>query len=386
VISTNNPTAYYTKIIDLGKDDDFEIRIPYQQSIAWLTTNPVFNYANIAWSTSTTPTFIHNPATDNGTIVVRVLTQLTAPVATSSISILWSMRGTENLEFANPVQTPMNQSVFQTQSAIEQYPGAQHLLLGGGASKPAKERYLVNQGEAVMSMRTLMRRTTLSKVWVNVTVDTDVDGIFYINTSKFPLYYGFDPTGVDGAKGVIATTTNQSFNWAFNSLYNWLAPAFVGQRGSMIKTYNCDGPIAYGSVRVYRTAPNLLTQVGTTYTHTTPTNYSIASSFYWNNSNSGGSGQALTSQLTNAGLSVLIPNYNQYRFQSTNPSFVSAPNAADGSAYDGYTVEVSCNDSAGPKASNCKIWEYTCIGTDFNLFMFLNVPTTYLYTATPVAV
>ncbi len=374
-----------TQIIDLGKDTDVELRIPYQQAISWLLTQQGLSASNIYWSTSLTPTFNYNSGFHNGTITVRVLNALTAPVSSSTISMMVFVRAADNFELANPTSPPKGYSMFAVQSddSIEPL-----MLVAGEISRPDENRYLVNYGENIKSLRQLMRRHMLNYVsTVDSTAVVTSDYIYQSFMSKWPLPFGYDPTGVHSAKGLTVPLSNFPFNFALPSFHSWISPAYIAQRGSMIWTFNVDGGGDVGSIRCIRFNSGGFTVQNTSQTNVRGT-VSANSRFFYGNCDAGGAGSALTNQNTQAGLSVLLPNMSPYRFQSTKPSNITSPSSADASDKDILELEVTYNNSLsslGVDATSSRIWRYNSIGTDYNLFYFLNVPVLYRYSALPNA-
>ncbi len=102
-------------------------------------------------------------------------------------------------------------------------------------------------------------------------------------------------------------------------------------------------------------------------------------------------GMGLTNQLTQSGLAVSVPSYTQYKFQSTEPGAVTAPSLSGTDAHDGASLEMidllfTCDGSnTGQTKSNTRIHKFNSVGTDFNVFFFLNVPVWYRLTSTPAA-
>jgi hypothetical protein len=98
---------------------------------------------------------------------------------------------------------------------------------------------------------------------------------------------------------------------------------------------------------------------------------------------------ALTNQHTQAGLSVSGPNYSNCKFQSTDPSSITNPANLSSVVYDGSCFEMLrfesfLNGTEGPSLTGCRMVKYTGVGTDFNLYFFLNVPV-WRVLATPAA-
>jgi hypothetical protein len=374
-----------TQIIDLGEESDIEIRIPYQQATAFMQTRQDYSAAKIGWSTSLSPTFLYSNVFDNGTITMRVQTLLTAPVAVTSIPIMVFVRAAENMEFANPSAnlSQFAPGAFTVQSEVY---GDPLTLVSGAPARTHPERYLVNFGESVKSLRQLLRRQTLSYNVPNTTDNTDVRLIQKYRFGRWPLYFGYDPNGINSAKGVVATTTNFPFNFAQSTPYCWVAPAFIGQRGSMQWTFNVDTNLPLRHVRVYRDNGNSGKAGFSTATAASKGTQSAQASFYCLNVDDGSAGQALTNQFTNSGLTVQLPNYTRFRFQSTSPANSTALSSSDGSDIDAYVLEVSSSPVVETNSSTTQtIWAYSGIGTDFGLYFFLNCPVVWQYATYPVA-
>jgi len=378
-------TVVFTQIVDLNKDTDVEIRIPYQQAISWLLTRTgELTTALTPWSVSASPSYVFDPGYHNGTIQVRVLNALTAPVATSTIKMFVFVRGAENLEFANPAEPPAYISPFTVQSQ-DVYGEPQSVVVGAVRSSNS-DKYLVNWGESILSLRRLMRRTNLSSVWCQpVSGSDDKYTVIRQRFTKWPPYYGYDPAGLNSAKGLIATASNFSYNFCQSTVYNWIAPAFVAQRGSMIWTFNVDSNHNANDVKVIRTPQNTGVATNTVTTFIGGTQ-SADARYFRLNTQAQASGSALTSQETQFGLSVLCPNYNPYRFQTTAPTNATNPTSVDASDQDNLILEISpTTGSSVADTTILKIWKYVSIGTDYNLHFFLNVPVLNILSAEPVA-
>jgi hypothetical protein len=370
----------FTSIVDLGESNEVEFRVPYQQATAFLL-NPNNYLANqIPWSTSLAPPFNRNPLYDNGTIMLRVQTTLTAPVASSSVSILVFVRAAENLEFANPVNIADYASTFQVQSGeyTESDRTAPHII-GSDTPNTVDERYLVNFGESIKSLRQLLRRSTLVSTSVLPYTASQEFSVLAKTFGKIPGAYGYDPNGINSAKGTIVTGSNFNFNYSQMLPLTWILPAFVTYRGSTNWSFNVDAPAAIGHIRASRLNSSVNTVSSELVRNSTRGSTSYNASWFLTNLISGASGQALTNQQTNAGLNITCPMYTNYRMQSTSPTYYTRGNSSDGSCFDFFQLEVMTDAISGVADSGVRIWAYNSIGTDFGCHFFLNVPTLYLY-------
>ncbi len=385
---TETSNAIYTRIVDVSEEDSVEMRIPYKQAIAWLRTDTSFS--NDVWfrrGADSGANFIYDSSKHNGMLTVRVMNTLTAPVASSTIDLLISVRGAENLEFANPTHIG-EFSPFNVQSQDEYEDEGRMTTIGAGSS-PFSELYLTNYGECIKSLRQLLRRSSLNEVWAEPNDSSSAYYIIQHDFTRFPVPYGFDPSGLWSANKV-TTTGTAPFNFTWSTPLNWVMPAFVAARGSTMWTFN---PSVNSSVpwmthvRVVR-RPNVDVSACTRTFSTLATKgtTSVNANYFRNQYLSGQAGQALTHQLTQAGLTVTFPHYSRYKFNSTSPAKINAPSGVDGSQSQTSRLEVYLSPAYGTDAHPVLIEKYVSIGADFSLHWFLNVPTTYFYisTITPV--
>ncbi len=385
-------SSIYNTIVDIGEQNKVEVRVPYQQALAWLQVDSSFGTSNVPYILSGSSLSLDD-VTTNGIICMKALTLLTAPVGTSSVSVIISVRGAENMEFANPIAPGASFSPFSVQS--EDHPlnpeeGGKDVMDFKASPEMHLDRYRVNFGECVKSLRPLLRRSNFVETFTG-TSTTDQDVIMYERHSRYPLYYGYDPNGLHTAKGLVATATTFPFNWVLNTPYHWIAPCFVAQKGSVFWHYNAEAdvtPTVMYATRINHIGQNTVA-IGQT-SRSTAAN-SATAGFYAVNTTSTAGGLALTNTRTESGLSVGVPNYTQFKFQSTAPGNTSDPPNAGTAGYDGTTFEmvqvtIHADGTNGPKPQNIKVHKYFGVGTDFNLYFFLNCPTYYRLSSTPVIV
>jgi len=386
----------FTQIVDIGETDEIDIKIPYLQAASWLETWPDSQTAR--WQTSGFSNQYN--ARSNGTLTLRVLNALTAPVATGDVSIIVSVRGGDNLEFANP-KNPPQFSPFAVQSADE-YNAKPKMSVTASRIDPPPDpnRYKINMGENIVSLRTLLRRSTLAGRFPfdNGNIDNTV-ACSQVQT-RVPLTYGYDPNGFNNAVGLVAGPSHP-FNFVPVTPYSWIAPLFIGYRGSMIWHYNIDqggntNSICTARVRrrygtfvaQQRNTISILPRAGGTYDDLM--RLCVAGNNVYEDNNiitasSGGVSQ--TNQLTQAGLSILAPMYSPFRFNFSYPTNANYGVASDHSDTENLSLEIMYDARVSGGYPYATVAEkYSSIGTDFNFFFFLNVPTMYNYTTTPLAV
>lgn len=373
----NSSNVVFTEIIDLGETNEVEFRVPYQQAYPFLM-NETYDVNGQLWATASVPTFNYVPTRHNGLITVRVQTLLTAPIAASQVDVMVFVRAADNFEVANPRDVGTTPSLFQVQSSEENSVTA---IIGTSTPNVNEQRNLVHFGERVMSVRQILRRYSMVNVdYVAAPASADFLVVYQKTFTKMPPMYGYDPHGLNSAKGLVVPGSNFPFNFTQPHPLNWFSPAFVARRGSINWTFNTDFTQPQAHLRVIRT-PDLL--------HTNPGPLSVTNQVGSGATASsisagalacipGAGGSALVSQYTNAGLNVQCPMYTFTRFQSTNPSYTMNPSSQDGGDGDTYVLEVA-SDVVSKPSNGGLLWTYAAAGTDFGLHFFLNVPTWILY-------
>jgi hypothetical protein len=383
--STN---AIFTHILDLGVESCVEMRIPYNQAVPWLRTQT--NFTNDVWNRRSTDAgagFIYDPTLHNGMLTMRVLTTLTAPIATAQVDLLISVRGAENLEFANPEDIGATYSPFTIQSKEVYDMPCDSTIAGNATHTPQPEEYLIHYGEAVRSLRQVLRRFCLNEVWAQPSDTTNYLNILQHDMTRWPVPYGFDTNGLMSSATIANPLIFANFNWTQSTPLNWVMPAFVGVRGSTIWTFNAQNSAAAGGVapvthvRVIRRPHVGVSASRSTTVLAAKGSTSVNSKFFRENYQLGAGGAALTNGITQTGLTVLLPNYNRFRFQSTSPAKITAPVAEEGSQRDTARLEIMSNPLLGTTTRSLVVEKYVSIGTDFNLHWFLNVPTSFFYIA-----
>ncbi len=382
LVQTTGDTGPYTfnKIVDLGAETDVEVTIPYQQALPWCYNRTEPN--NGDWSTSTTPSVAHSDTFSNGIISLKVLTALTAPVSTSSIDVLVYVKGAPNLQFSNPSSSDYSLTPFALQSLEYDEESTENMTMGVTSEEHVTNRALVNFGENVLSLRSLMRRQNLLDILPIGTATANTSGVYQITQTRFPPHYGYDPSGLNTAKGVITVGSNYNFNFVKTTPWHLIANCFLAQRGSMIWTFNPHKGWATTSSRITR-VNGLFSGYAANYKSTINTNINVVACGLWRNPEGTGAGGSVTHTQTTNGHSVLAPSYSPFKFQSTDPINSTSPGGTsssmyDGTIYDTLSIEYPYDTRSGNLVlDNEQVERYFGIGTDYTLHFFLNCPTLY---------
>lgn len=381
--TANTQSTVFNTVVDLTKDTNVEIRVPYSQAYAWCTAAIPSGQSSILWSTSATPSYNHSDGVTNGLLTVRCVTKLTAPVASSSIYCNVSVRGAENLEFAGPRTLSQNWSYFQAQSDEYDITENTTIVAGHAPSKPDSNRFLVNMGENVMSLRQLLHR--YNYYYTANGSQTGDDAYFQWNFYRMPATPGYDPSGLDSAKGIVVTASNFNYNYCAFTTIAYLSAAFIGQRGSVNWSFN---PISKNTLK--HVSINRATSqptVGTSTTSLTGGSKSkLARSYTWSTTLGFNalSGLNLTNQITQAGLNTSIPNYSQYIYNTTTPRNATGTISVDDTNLQINSLQIIWNgNDTSNNQDQLRVTAYIGAGVDFSLIFFLNVPAIYNYSSVP---
>lgn len=379
-IVTNSDTmnTNFTKIIDLATDRQIELRIPYMQPKIWQETASVRDPSRAKeWQTENfTDLSGLNENLGNGTLTVRVLTQLSAPAASAPIECMVFVNGAENLEFANPIDFSNRLSQFSFQSDIGQ---VDHVNVGE-TGKVDPNKYLVTYGETISSVRTLLRRSVLADTIPLESLATGNNSDYVViryDMNKYPVPPGLNPNGASTTSDTSFPTT--SYSYTKMTPWNWMQSCFVGCRGSMQWRFNvnANGSSPVESVKLVRGLGTLSSNRATLYGTVNNNTSSYYADFFNRHQDGGLSGISLTNQRTQAGLSTELNMFNQNRFVSCSNFNTTLGLAVDNSDRETYTLALTFANNGRNDIAGTTIERYVSIGTDFNFFFYLNAPITY---------
>jgi hypothetical protein len=395
-ITSTNPdvNTVYTKIVDIGEEDDIEIEVPYHQSYPWLGIDK-----DLGDNWNTSGSLPPRERLDNGVLTIRVLTALTAPT-TGSIRILAFLKGGDDFEFANPSDHIGGESsnrvpsffALQAEDLTSVMPN-RHVL--GSKAVPHPDRYSQNFGEAVNSLRCLLHRyTTQDTVWVNPPA-TDTLNIYGKILRIMPYSPGFDPSWntANRANNVVAASGDSPY--AFNTMAHmpYVASMYVGYRGgaNFVVTPSMDKYGNIGDFRVTRwitVASSSVFRIWGNFNSLLLSASSSQRSFGLQRGsylNDGLAGMAITSTVTNGSISFQLPD-----FKLANFSFARPENYANGIAEDGTNRQAAFVQFSLKKTGTADDGaEYVTLQTqvsaapDFTCLFWLCCPTLDYLTANP---
>jgi hypothetical protein len=387
--------AAYTQIIDIGEDDDIEIRIPYHQAVAWLRLDQTIqdNYA-------TGGALAPRANVDNGSFTIRVLNALTAP-STSTVDILFYVRGADSFEFANPnnhigpdnTNTVPSFFALQGQDTVDLEPRQVSM---GNPSPVVTERYGLNFGECVGSLRNILHRFMVVDTVSVTNVAASSLAPVYKSYKRMPYTPGYQPsTFATSANKIIAASGTNAF--AFNTMPHvpYITGLFLGYRGSVnyAVTPSTDLQGEINDIRVVRsTNSNSFTQVSRYFLAQTAVTTGNTISVRANNVNrlnyleDGLAGMAITSTGTNNSVTFNLPDYNHFNFSLVDPSYYNNGSSLDGTDEQSALLRILFKSSASVNIDGSTIQTEMAAGPDFTTLYFLCCPTLDYSTNIPTPV
>lgn len=386
-----NPNTY-TTIMDLDKDSEATMRIPYQQAKQFMQC-ALSTPFSMDYQFSTLPT---PPATvfngTNGVLQLRVVNRLTAPEASSTVRIMVFVAAAKGFQFAAPRDvTPYTATKF-----YPLFPKSTGVLqsedIGSGVPlAPVTsdgEVYAQCFGEKIVSLREQLHRSSLAFGWNTSANDATVGKVFTnIPIKRVPPTCGF----VDNGWLTVNNGTNlQTANFCKLHPINMIIACFAGYKGSTNVTVNLDQSTTatyIDTLSITRMTDMSVSAFGARLPTTTLYMASTASqarSLYQFNRfvNAGRAGEALTNTRTNAGLSANLPYYVAAGFNISNPYREYSNEDVLGDANnDWWNLEYRFDKSNG-QVNDITANVFYSTGPDFDVVFFVNVPPVYNITFT----
>lgn len=378
-ISTTVPdyTSVFNEIVDIGAEQDVEVRVPYSQALTFLRTNVVPGNWNFTGSALAPDTY------SNGLITMRVVNPLSGPVANTAIPVMVFVRAADNIQFAQPnslYNTSITASPFTLQSNEVEYPiKPKQVIAGNTSTEGDPNMYHVHFGEAITSLRPLIHRLahqyTIRTTDLSTGATTSQVISFQSRRLKYP---GFDPNGIYSANKTLAAG-NAPYMYCRMGIHQMVALMFIGERGSITHSYNLETnnlglPSNMQLRRYYGTLGTSSYRLTVTDTATTNSGTAYA---YVNSNADPGSGVALSDFHNQPGLTMNFPYYSNYNFQFVSPANAVLGSTTDGTEVDQVVFEVTYEKISA--AANARINVWSAYGPDYNFFFFRNAPSLYIY-------
>lgn len=391
LLTTDSQLVNSTQVFDIGDTKDFTVRVPYSQLKHWLqtgTTEGVEGNTTIFSSSAGSLDTAFWQAKYNGFLSVFVQNKLSGPSASNTLDVSVFVKGCDNLAFANP--RDINNSVSystQVQGGMEckdecdMEPESTSSVSLGETDEVTKVSYGVYMGETCLSVRQLMHRDTFYTSIgpaAGATSNKRIDVLLF--QSMFPKVVG------SWTNAMHETLVGNKYNYVGYSALSWMAPCYIGQRGSVNWTVNSLGAKSQ-SMTIARASGVRNTNALALSVQATVNGSDSENAFYKTSAGVdnilGGMGMALTSQETNAGLSANVPYFSSARFTYTAPNQIQATGGSGDEDHLGANqnmqIRVGYMPAAqGKIATNNATDIYVSAGHDYNLVYYKNSPVLHL--------
>jgi hypothetical protein len=398
-ITTSDPgeNAVYTEIFDIGEHTDLTITVPYHQDTAWLAIRKQL-------SDNWTAGLANAPRRgyDNGVLTVRILNGLTAPVS-STVTVMCYVVGGENFEFANPSSWVGNDvtynypSFFALQSedttSVQTYE-----VRMGTETRPTEDRYALNFGECVGSLRNVIHRFSNFETTPLPQLGSNLYTVVRKVLKRMPYTPGFDPlwTATDANKVIAASGTA---GYCYNTMHPlpYITGMYLGYRGSVnyCLTPSTDGNISISDLRVSRDTSNQYTTATSRFV-TVGGQQAYAATLsnkarFLNVSRydiDGTAGEAITATETNGSLVFNFPDYNHFNFSLVDPNKYLLGSTSDGTTLQNVVCQYLAkrtSDSVQDVGLVSTLQIQAAAGPDFTCLFWYCCPTLDYFAGVPTA-
>jgi len=393
---TNEYNTNYTYIVDIAETKDFTLQVGWGVSYPFALVAPPGDddVSGAPRVPAAVPYAVGGynvvaPRMNNGMLRVYVVNDLTTPNSTinNDIAVNVFVAAGEDIQFRNPSTILDKYSYFdEPQFGFEIQSGDEPLDNTNLSSAPTMNQPKLTMmntlsqtdaydhvfyGESIVSFRTLLKRYV--KHSTVLFSNNSGERILSLYFRAFPYYKGFAP-------GAVYTTALGPYNYAHNTLINYLTPAYVAWRGGI--RWKCN-PLISQDTRT-RTAQfsvvRLTDQVGgwSRQSNGLSAIENQAQFLLQNQPDAGFSGMASTNILVNPVLEWETPFQEPYRFLPAKKSNLTSSDREFQSTFQLLTLEVNTNPT-----DNVRYDLHTSVGEDFSLFFYTGPPIIYLMVTVP---
>ena len=375
VVDTN--TSNYNRIVDLSKETDVSIKVPYLASTSYLRSDD--GASEYFGTTPPAP----GSGFDNGQLTIRVMNQQTSPVTSADVICLVSCYGL-NMEFGGPTEMSADFSAYTLQSEdqmIKEGSKPEDLFENTETPSDINQIYM---GENITSFAQLMKRTTYhASTFFNTSTNAGI-AIARSRFNRYPRYPGFDTSALYEGQGVLTPVAYFGYNFVNWTPLTFVSQCYVGCRGSINWHFNVCHVKPVSSVRAKRYDKEITaSELSDEFLLSSGLTQSERASFCDTNMSVGATGQSLTNQHTQSAMSVNVPMYTNFKFRKTSSDGATLGSQADKSVLDNVEVEFVYTPEADHILSDIRLDSYVASGPDYQVGFFLNVPTLYQLTAVP---
>lgn len=368
----------YTRIIDIGEEKDFEISVGWGHENQYLDVPTLSTALNYYYSGSIMSA---ERQYYNGTLSVFIVNELVVPNTTApdlGISCNVFVAAGDDISFATPTDALMKKITYLPKPPLTIQTGDTNMcdncpdetdivehILGTKSDISINTTYF---GETITSFRTLLKRYQLFFVYP-LADSLTTDATVAMTTTNFPLAFGWTTNGIH-------TIGSDKINVVYNTLINYLTPAFVAVRGGIRTKYKWANVLSTSSetVTVSRTDDEYVGQYTeySTFPTFTTSNYGTTSAWYLSRNRSNFNGGQVVLSGNTACNEVEFPYYNKYRFSGAKNPQMDVDEISNGR----HCHRIETHNLGA--SSHDILKRYVSVGEDFSLFFFTGAPILYV--------
>lgn len=360
----------YSRVVDLAEERDFVVEVGMGQPQGFLVLpnlSATSRFSPVQYTSST--------VNDNGVLSVFVLNGLTSPNSTINNDVTINVyTSLDCCEVGEPQDTVIRNMAYQAgfdEPDSDAAPLAESLPTDIVLNKctESNDMNLVYFGESVVSFRTLLKRYHLHSHMMIKPPTVVTDRVQWgVRNSDVPLSRGAYPNGIHTSVAVTPC------NYVTTGFREYLAPAFLCQRGSMRSKYVLSSSGNKFDTFTISRSPNgagylnALTSLAAAVTTGTDSAYSKLMTA---TTASGIAGMEVTIPAHQPVLEVEFPFYRNVRFTPAKDPGFTTP-FTTGSNNPHHVIH-----AVGTLSEPQFLSRYTSVGEDYQLTLFQNVPPMY---------
>lgn len=367
------------------------MRVPFHSAYPFLRMRGI---AADNWSPGNA--MVSSGTYDNGLLLVSVLTPLVSPVSPQNLAIMVSVRGAPNLEYANLRNTLAENegyappSFFAVQGKDEVDISSSEEALGDTGSQHPN-RYALNFGEQIVSLRTVAHRMSLYD-YIAAGQNTATRYLRFVKSySRLPPMYGYDPNGLSTATKVLAGVGSAPFNFTPTHPMTYIAMMYGGFRGGVNYTANV-------AIDLYPYIGDIVVQRMTTTTDAssrrgryiatlnTGATSNVTAAFL-NETYPGTAGAGLTNSQAGGPITWNAPQLGPTNFNFCDPTYAITGNSTDQTNVECTSLAVLVHQiTSNTVTDHLIVNSYAGSGVDWHCIWLLACPTLDYYVSKPAGV
>lgn len=399
-----DPTLIQTKVVDISESATISFEVPYMSNLAWLQNDdPTLVFipgpTTSHWAVQSSSGLDHSSTYHNGVIRFEVLNSLTGPNNLADVPFVVYVHS-NSMEFSLPQEHEnlvSGRDMISINGLTDNPPGptsgGDHIL------RDDTKLNLTYMGEKVVSLRDLIKRTTLVTTLATDPLVTRYENVrFQAIMRRTPMPPLFNTDGFPYEVSDFAGTGNVSASLTKMTPLCWIGMAFIGVRGGYMWKFvpkNTEETFDIKLTRYHKSQSEALamklfpaeeiTGAFATSSISTPAYLSTTAPYYSNSylNDKSNTGTALALPNVIPTVSALVPMYSQNKWYTTQAVVVPRPGTTDNTppdtdqGYDNMILTVDYKPKAAVDSPSVIVDAYCAAADDLSMVFFCGLPPIY---------